>query len=298
MSNFTAIYPTLPYMRECMVCRVSYAAIILSEINRPGIKWVQLVMNCVTSVTYSVIVNGSPVGRITPSRGIRQGDPLSPYLFILCAEVLSTMLQNEEVSGHLKGVPTSYKGMRINHLFFADDSVLFCKATEQEWNYLRRVLGVYEAASGQRLNDDKTSIFFSRNTNQETRTRILEVVGVQDSQRFDTYLGLPALVGKSRMREFQNLRERVEKRLSDWKTKFLTQAGKEVLLKAVVQAIPTYSMSIFLLPKELCKELNKLMQKFWWGHKENDKKNTLDELGEDGTCKRSRRFGFPGSCMF
>jgi hypothetical protein len=219
-------------------------------------------MNCVTSVTYSVIVNGSPVGHITPSRGIKQGDPLSPYLFILCAEVLSTMLQNEEVSRRLKGVPTSFKGLRLNHIFFADDSLLFCKATKQEWHCLRRVLGVYEEESSQRLNDDKTSIFFSRNTSQETRNRIMEVVGVQDSQRFDTYLGLPALVGNSRMREFKNLRDKVDKRLSDWKTKFLSKAGKKVLIKAVAQAIPTYSMSIFLLPKELCKELNQLMQKF------------------------------------
>jgi hypothetical protein len=86
----------------------------------------------------------------------------------------------------------------------------------------------------------------------------MEVVGVQDSQRFDTYLGLPALVGNSRMREFKNLRDKVDKRLSDWKTKFLSKAGKKVLIKAVAQAIPTYSMSIFLLPKEL----NQLMQKF------------------------------------
>ncbi|XP_059458257.1 uncharacterized protein LOC132187840 [Corylus avellana] len=86
------------------------------------------------------------------------------------------------------------------------------------------------------------------------------------SQRCDTYLGLPALVGKTRVREFQFLKDKVKRRVSDWKTKLLSQAGKEVLLKAVVQGIPTYSMSIFLLPKELCKELNKMMQQFWWGH--------------------------------
>jgi hypothetical protein len=82
-------------------------------------------------------------------------------------------------------------------------------------------------------------------------------------------LGLPALVGKSRSREFQGIKDRVWKRLNDWKTKFLSQAGKEVLLKAVVQAIPTYSMSIFSLPKALVSDLNSMMQKFWWGHKDN-----------------------------
>jgi hypothetical protein len=131
-------------------------------------------------VSYSVIVNGSPVGRFEPSKGIRQGDLLSPYLFILCVEVLSMKLAQEELSGHLKGVPTSFKGLRLNHLFFADDSLFFCKATEQEWNHLRMVLGSYEEELGQRLNNDKTFIFFSRNTSQDTKDRILQLAGVQD----------------------------------------------------------------------------------------------------------------------
>jgi hypothetical protein len=89
-------------------------------------------------------------------------------------------------------------------------------------------------------------------------------------QRYDTYLGLPALVGKSRMTAFKKIKEKVWKRLQDWKIKFLSQAGKEVLLKAVIQAIPTYSMNVFLLPKSLCSEINSLMQKFWWGHQDKE----------------------------
>jgi ribonuclease HI len=226
-----------------------------------------LIMECVSSVSYSILINGVPVGNFKPSRGIRQGDPLSPYLFLLCAQVLSIHLLRAQELGLLRGVPTSPKGMRINHLFFADDSLLFCKATIHEWRVLNEVLELYEQASGQRLNKDKTSVFFSRNTTQDVKDLIISIVGVPVSQRYDTYLGLPALVGRSRIGEFENLKERVRRRITDWKTKLLSQAGKEILLKAVVQAIPTYSMSIFLLPKELCKEINKLMQKFWWGNK-------------------------------
>lgn len=87
---------------------------------------------------------------------------------------------------------------------------------------MKAVLGAYEEASGQRLNNYKTSIFFSRNTSQATKDRILEIIGVPDSKRFDTYLGLLALVGKSRTKEFQSLIERVKKRVPDWKTKFLS----------------------------------------------------------------------------
>jgi hypothetical protein len=89
------------------------------------------------------------------------------------------------------------------------------------------------------------------------------LVGILTSTRYDHYLGLPALVGKSRIREFQNIVDWVKQKVHDWKNKFLFQAGKEVLLKVVIQAIPTYCMSVFLLPKELCREINSLMQKFW-----------------------------------
>jgi hypothetical protein len=98
----------------------------------------------------------------------------------------------------------------------------------------------------------------------------LEASEIPSSQRYDTYLGLPALVGKSRIAAFQSIKERIWKRLQDWKLKFLSQAGKEILLKAVIQAIPTYSMGVFLLPKVLCSEINSLIQKFWWSNQSKE----------------------------
>jgi hypothetical protein len=130
-------------------------------------RWIALIMECVKTVKYAVVVNGNPAGHIVPSHGIRQGDPLSPYLFLLCAEALSNMLHRAERKGIITGVPTSKKGPRINHLFFADDSLLFCKANLVEWRRLTRILDKYEGASGQKLNKEKTSIFFSRNTSEE-----------------------------------------------------------------------------------------------------------------------------------
>ena len=94
---------------------------------------------------------------------------------------------------------------------------------------------------------------------------IIADAGIPATQSFDKYLGLPALVGKSRVSAFRGIIERVRKKLMDWKLKFLSQAGKEILLKAVIQAIPTYGMSLFLLPKALCIEINSLMRIFWWG---------------------------------
>jgi hypothetical protein len=158
------------------------------------------------------------------------------------------------------------------HLFFADDCLLFCKANSVEWKILTQILDRYEAASGQKLNHDKTSLFFSRNTSAEKREEISWLLGLKATNRYEKYLGLSTLVGKLKSKAFKSIKDRVWNRIQSWKVKFLSQAGKEILLKAVVQAIPTYCMSVFLLPKSLRKEINSLMQKFWWGHKENDKK--------------------------
>jgi hypothetical protein len=135
-------------------------------------QWVHLIMTCVRTVTYSVLINGQPHGQINPSRGIRQGDPLSPYLFLLCAEGLSNLLKKAETERSITGLAIARGGPRINHLFFADDSVLFCKASPQEWGNIQAILDLYESASGQKLNRDKTSLLFSKNTPQTVKDHL------------------------------------------------------------------------------------------------------------------------------
>lgn len=184
------------------------------------------------------MINGQPVGNIILSRGLRQGDPLSPYLFLL-SEALSSMLSHAENTGAITGVPTSKRGPRLSHLFFANDSLLFCKANSMEWRRLTQILGRYEMASGQKLNKEKTSIFFSHNTSQSKREEITCLSSLSATDKYEKYLGLPTLVGRSRYRAFQGIKDKVWKRLNDWKVNFLSQASKEILIKAVVQAILT-----------------------------------------------------------
>jgi hypothetical protein len=287
--NVMAAYETLHTMHTSMWSKVGFMGIkldmskaynrvewsfleeVMKKMGFPK-KWIDWVMECVRSVTYSIIVNGQPVGHIKPMKGLRQGDPISPYLFLICAEDLSAMLIQAELRGVISGVPISKRGPKISHLFFADDSLLFCKVNLVEWRRLTKILDKYEVASGQKLNKDKTSIFFSRNTSAKRREEITRLSGLQAMEKYEKYLGLPTLVGKSRTKAFKSIQDRVWNQLQNWKVKFLSQVGKEILLKAVVQAIPTYCMSVFLLPIILCKEINKLMQKFWWGHKENNSK--------------------------
>ena len=95
-------------------------------------RWVALVMKCIISVTYSLLINGEPLGDIKPSHGICQGDPLSPYLFLLCSEGLHRMIQKATERGEIQGVSIYRNGPKLTHLFFADDSLLFCKATTHD----------------------------------------------------------------------------------------------------------------------------------------------------------------------
>ena len=95
-------------------------------------RWVQLAMETVTMASYSVFVNREPKGFISQSRGIRQGDPLSHYLFLICAKVLLVLLCKEAENRELNGVLTSQHGVCISYFLFADDSLLFCKATVEE----------------------------------------------------------------------------------------------------------------------------------------------------------------------
>ena len=137
-------------------------------------RWIRIVMACVSSVTYAIRLNGQPCGMITPTRGLRQGDPLSPYLFLLCAEGLSTLLHKASLRNELKGVAASARGPRISHLFFADDSLIFCKATKKEGAEVQRILQVY---LGQQLNRNKMALFFSQNTPTRIQDAIKSMFG-------------------------------------------------------------------------------------------------------------------------
>ncbi|KAF5468857.1 hypothetical protein F2P56_012970 [Juglans regia] len=206
--------------------------------------WITLIQTCLQSISYSILVNGETQESFLPSRGLRQGDPLSPYLFILCAEALTALLNQAEACGGLTPVPIGRSSISVNHLFFVDDSLLFCQAKAEELSHVLNILDIYEKASGQVINKDKSSIFFSRNTGQAAQQQILELTGVKSSGTLERYLGLPALVGRAKVASFHTLIDRTWSRVSNWKNKFLFVAGKEVLLKAVLQAIPTYAMGL------------------------------------------------------
>jgi hypothetical protein len=147
--------------------------------------WVNLIMACVSSVSYSVFMNGYPSGLVSPTKGIRQGDPLSPYLFLICVEGLSSLLWKAKQDRHLHELVISRGGPCISHLFFADDGVLFCRATSEECQVLIDILSLYEQASGQKLNTDKTILHFSANTQLAMQREIRFKLGATNTNSLE-----------------------------------------------------------------------------------------------------------------
>lgn len=152
-----------------------------------------LAMETVKTTTYSLLINGEQKGFITPTRGIRQGDPLSPYLFLFCAEGLSSLIRKAADTNRLKGIYSCRGGVRISHLF-ADDSLLFCEAKIGECRQLLDILTQYEVASGQAINRAKTTLFFSQNTSRGDIEAIQTLMGAQVMTSCEKYLG-PLMVG-------------------------------------------------------------------------------------------------------
>ncbi|KAL5567997.1 hypothetical protein UlMin_024572 [Ulmus minor] len=229
-------------------------------------------MNCLSTVTYYFIINGTPCGSVTPQRGLRQGCPLSPYLFIICAEAFSSLISEAVSSRSLSGVKCSVSGPYVNHLFFADDSLVFCQADESNSLALLHILKDYEKGSGQQVNMTKSAITFSPNVDPRQKTAIMRYLNLNTALSHDRYLGLPTFVGRNKRRTFAGLIERVWQKTNSWNNSFFSAGGKEILIKAVAQAIPTYSMSIFKIPSTLCRELGSIVARFWWGSTPTNRK--------------------------
>ncbi|XP_058732756.1 uncharacterized protein LOC131604327 [Vicia villosa] len=249
----------------------SFVVETLTNMNFPP-SLVSLIHRCISTVSYQVMINGQPSSRFIPYRGLRQGDPLSPYLFVICADVLSGLLRRGVEDGSIHGIRVARKSPTISHLFFADDSLLFARANEEEADRIWHILESYQQASGQLVNAEKSEISFSGNVTEEQKVRIKNNLGFRGVQHHSRYLGLPVIFGRSKKEVFKMVIERVWKKVKGWKETFLSRVGKEILIKAVAQAIPTYIMSCYRLPESCCREIEALLCKFWWGSKDGERK--------------------------
>lgn len=223
---------------------------------------VNIIVDCITSVRMEVLWQGEPSEEFRPTRAIKQGDLISPYLFVLCMERLSHVIQ--EVVNQKEWHPLQFgkKGTKLSHIFFADDMVLFGASTATQMDVMISCLNKFCQASGAKVSVEKTKIYFSKNTTDRCCRDICRIGGFERVNNLGKYLGAPILNGRVTKATYSFILENIQKRLTGWSVEKLSLAGKLTFIQSVISALPSYIMQTALLPSSLCKDIDKLTRKF------------------------------------
>jgi hypothetical protein len=208
----------------------------------------------------------------SPTRGLRQGDPLSPYLFLFVAHGLSCLIIREIELGALNELHICRRAPGISHLLFADDSLLFFEGSVNQAMVIKSILNRYERSTGQLVSLGKCSIMYGAGCNQEVQTEIKSILNYETETFEGKYLGLPVPEGSMKKGKFKPTKERFRKRASDWSERYMSSGAKETLIKSILQALATYAMGVFKFPMGLLEELSNIIRDFWWGDEENKKR--------------------------
>jgi hypothetical protein len=197
---------------------------------------------------------------------------LSPrFCFLFVADGLSALLKDGEEKGDYTPLKVCRRAPGVSHLLFADDTMLFFKAEEEQAKKVHEVLLTYERATGQCINPAKCSALFGNACTVDSQEKVRSILHVDLVVFEEKYLGLPTPEGRMCRGKFQNLQSRLLKRIVAWGDT-LSLAGKETMIKAVAQAIPTYIMGVFKLPMSVCDDLNRMVRNFWWGSSKGKRK--------------------------
>ncbi|XP_060972557.1 uncharacterized protein LOC133038424 [Cannabis sativa] len=219
---------------------------IMSHFNFPQ-NFVSLIMKCISTTEISFLINDTVHG-------------------------LSSLLRAYQDSNRLKGISISRRAPSLTHLLFANDSLIFYAASRDSCVALRDIFAIYTKVLGQAINFHKSSILFSPNVSVQIKDLFLTNLNLQDRPFISKYLGLPQFLSRSKHHSFSFLKDRVSLVLHSRHSKCFSKVGKEILLKVVIQAIPAYGMACFWLPVKLCKEIEGVMARFWWGSSGDSRK--------------------------
>lgn len=175
---------------------------------------IDVIMSCVSSVSTSILFNGEALDPILPSRGIRQGDPLSPYLFILCMDYLGQLIEEKCSVNLWQPVKASQSGLAFSHLFFANDLMLFAKVDGVNYSAIRDVLDLFCSFSGQTVSESKSRVYFSPNLDKDTRESLCDILGFASTPFLGKYLGFPLKQPGSSSQDFNFILDRVKQKLT------------------------------------------------------------------------------------
>ncbi|XP_072074464.1 uncharacterized protein [Arachis hypogaea] len=246
-------------------------------------KTISIIMQCVSSVSFKILWNGEKLDMFKPSRGLRQGDPLSPYLFVIAMDKLSQLIEETVIKGKWIPMKAGQRGPQISHLLFADDLLLFTEATENQMKVVLETLDEFGAASGFKINAEKTSILFSKNVPNCKRVGIKEICGFQEVPCLGRYLGAYLTNNRKKKEDFKSIIERTKSKLKGWKANCLSLAGRITLAQTVISPMLNFDMLHTKIPIGICNEVEKCQRKFIWGENSNTRK--LHAVKWDTLCK-------------
>nr|KYP51130.1 Transposon TX1 uncharacterized [Cajanus cajan] len=225
---------------------------------------IQLIMWGLKNSTISLLWNGSTLPPFAPSRGLRQGDPLSPYLFVFCMERLALRISEMLQKGQWKPIQLSPGGLLLSHLLFADDILLFCQASEGQAHLVASILGEFSRSLGLKVNLNKSKFVSSRRVSQRRIDTLEGLLGIGHTTRIGKYLGVPMTHGQPRCADFKDVMDKIQGRLAAWKSKLLNKAGKLCLVKSTISSIPVYSMQTLWLPQAVCNRIDQACRRMLW----------------------------------
>lgn len=226
--------------------------------------WISWLRKILVSTRASVLVNGVPTKEFSPKRGLRQGDPLSPLLFNLVAEVLHKLIEKGVAEGIIDPILINKNGFQISHLQYADDTIIFLRNDFSSIQGIKSILRVFQCLTGLKINFHKSTLYGFYES-QETLMEWADFLGCDIGSSQLTYLGTDILTSSSKIKFWDPLIGKFQKRLQSWKSSSTTQAGRLILLKAALDSLPIYWLSLFKLPVHVEKKLEVIRKRFFWG---------------------------------
>ncbi|XP_057803117.1 uncharacterized protein LOC131018409 [Salvia miltiorrhiza] len=224
-------------------------------------QWIRVIFE---SARISVLFNGEQHGFFGCSRGVRQGDPLSPILFGLAEDVLSRLLLDAADMGFITRMKMSRSLLFPSHLLYADDVFLFCKATKRSCRMIDSILQIYASVSGQFCNKAKSTVFFGRGVPIQLRRRLQWELGFSIGSLPFIYLGVPIFAGRASTARLSCIRDRIIAHFPRWQGMQLSMAGRICLVTSIIQSAAVHSMLIYKWPAKLLHELDKACRSFIW----------------------------------
>ncbi|KAG6421540.1 hypothetical protein SASPL_118096 [Salvia splendens] len=250
--------------------------------------WISLMERCIGYCWFSVLVNGAPSGFFRSTRGLRQGDPISPALFVIAAEYLSRALDKLILGQKDMTFKASRRCMEISHLAYADDIIIFTQAAAMPMRRLRACLEKYERVSGQQVSLAKSNFYIAEN--HEHWANLIQAEGGFSRGAFPfLYLGVPIYRGVKRTDMFLFLREKIARRISGWAHRHLSFGGRLTLIKSTLEAIPLHIFQAVEPTTGTLKQLDQQMARFFWGST-NEKKRT-HWIGWEQMCRPTEEGG-------